>query len=113
MEVVDECIGRLEEAVREAGATMIVTADHGNVDMLLEVDRATGEIKRDPSGNAIVKTSHTLSPVPWAIVGRDAGDFRPNPGIAEPGLGNIAATVMLMLGFKAPPDYLPSLVLPK
>ncbi len=113
MEVVDECVGRLEEAVHEAGATMIITADHGNVDMLLEVDRATGDIKRDAAGNAIVKTSHTLSPVPWAIVGQNAGDFRPNPEVAAPGLGNIAATVMLMLGFKAPPDYLPSLVVPK
>ena len=113
MEVVDECIGRLEEAVHEAGATMIITADHGNVDMLLEVDRATGKIKKDVSGNPIVKTSHTLSPVPWTIVGRDAGDFRLNPEVAEPGLGNIAATIMLMLGFKAPPDYLPSLVVPK
>jgi 2,3-bisphosphoglycerate-independent phosphoglycerate mutase len=113
MEVVDECIGRLEEAVHEAGATMIITADHGNVDMLLEVDRATGKIKEDVSGNPIVKTSHTLSPVPWTIVGRDAGDFRLNPEVAEPGLGNIAATIMLMLGFQAPPDYLPSLVVPK
>jgi 2,3-bisphosphoglycerate-independent phosphoglycerate mutase len=113
MEVVDECIGRLEEAVHEAGATMIITADHGNVDMLLEVDRATGKIKKDVSGNPIVKTSHTLSPVPWTIVGRDAGDFRLNSEVAEPGLGNIAATIMLMLGFKAPPDYLPSLVVPK
>jgi 2,3-bisphosphoglycerate-independent phosphoglycerate mutase len=113
MEVVDECIGRLEEAVHEAGATMIITADHGNVDMLLEVDRATGKIKEDVSGNPIVKTSHTLSPVPWTIVGRDAGDFRLNPEVAEPGLANIAATIMLMLGFQAPPDYLPSLVVPK
>jgi 2,3-bisphosphoglycerate-independent phosphoglycerate mutase len=113
MEVVDACIGRLEEAVHEAGATMIITADHGNVDMLLEVDRATGKIKKDVSGNPIVKTSHTLSPVPWTIVGRDAGDFRLNPEVVEPGLGNIAATIMLMLGFKAPPDYLPSLVVPK
>jgi 2,3-bisphosphoglycerate-independent phosphoglycerate mutase len=113
MEVVDACIGRLEEAVHEAGATMIITADHGNVDMLLAVDRATGKIKKDVSGNPIVKTSHTLSPVPWTIVGRDAGDFRLNPEVVEPGLANIAATIMLMLGFKAPPDYLPSLVVPK
>ncbi len=112
MEVVDECIGHLEEAVREAGATMIITADHGNVDMLFEVDHATGDLKRDPSGNPIIKTSHTLSPVPWCIVGPGARDFRANPEVAEPGLGNIAATIMLMLGYNAPTDYLPPLVLP-
>jgi len=112
MEVVDECMGRLEEVVREAGATMIVTADHGNVDMLFEVDRATGDLKRDPSGNPVIKTSHTLSPVPWCIVGTEAREFRANPEVMEPGLGNIAATIMLMLGFKAPTDYLPPLLLP-
>jgi len=112
MEVVDECIGRLEEAVLETGATMILTADHGNVDMLLEVDRATGDLKRDGSGNPVVKTSHTLSPVPWCIVGTEAREFRANTEVMEPGLGNIAATIMLMLGFKAPTDYLPPLVLP-
>jgi len=112
MEVVDECIGDLEQSVREAGATMIITADHGNVDMLFEVDSATGEVAKDPLGNPIVKTSHTLSPVPWCIVGRCAGDFSPNPEVAEPGLGNIAATIMLMLGFKGPADYLPPLVVP-
>ena len=112
MEVVDECVGRLEKAVNEAGATMIITADHGNVDMMFEVDRATGDLKRDPSGNPVIKTSHTLSPVPWCIVGSDAREFRANRDLAEPGLGNVAATIMLMLGFEPPTDYLPPLVLP-
>ena len=112
MEVVDECIGRLEEAVRETGATMIITADHGNVDMLFEVDRATGDLKLDPSGKPMIKTSHTLSPVPWCIVGAEAREFRANPEVAEPGLGNIAATILLLLGFEAPADYLPALIVP-
>ena len=112
MEVVDECVGRLEEAALEAGAIMIITADHGNVDMMFEVDRATGDLKRDPSGNPVIKTSHTLSPVPWCIVGSDAGDFVANPEVTEPGLGNIAATILLVFGFEAPTDYLPPLVVP-
>jgi len=112
MEVVDECVGRLEEAVREAGATMIITADHGNVDMMFEVDRSTGDLKRNPSGNPVIKTSHTLSPVPWCIVGPEARGFRANPAVAEPGLGNIAATILLLLGFEAPADYLPTLIVP-
>jgi 2,3-bisphosphoglycerate-independent phosphoglycerate mutase len=112
MEVVDECVGRLEEAVCAAGATMILTADHGNVDMMFAVDSATGDVKRDPAGNPIIKTSHTLSPVPWCIVGPEADEFRANPEVVEPGLGNIAATILLVLGFEPPADYLPPLVVP-
>ncbi|MCU0302847.1 MAG: 2,3-bisphosphoglycerate-independent phosphoglycerate mutase [Thermoanaerobaculales bacterium] len=112
MEVVDECLGRIERAVARTGSTMIVTADHGNLDMMLEVDSKTGKIKLDRDGAPVVKTSHTLSPVPWLLVGRDAELFRPNPDVERPGLGNIAATLLLLLGFEAPPDYLPPLVVP-
>ncbi len=94
MEVVDECIGRIEVAVREAGATMVVTADHGNLDMMWEVDRKTGLIKLDGDGNPVVKTSHTLSPVPWCLVGADADRFKINPAVDDPGLANIACDVV-------------------
>ena len=110
IEVVDECIGRLEDAVREAGATMVVTADHGNLDMMWEVDRRTGLTKLDGNGNPVVKTSHTLSPVPWCLYGADADRFKINTSVNEPGLANIAATLLTLLGFSAPSDYLPSLV---
>jgi 2,3-bisphosphoglycerate-independent phosphoglycerate mutase len=110
MEVVDECMGRLETAVREAGATMIVTADHGNLDMMWDVDRETGAAKIDADGKPVVKTSHTLSPVPWCMVGESANRFRINTAISEPGLGNIAATILTLLGFEAPGDYLPPLI---
>ena len=110
MEVVDECIGRFERAVREAGATMVVTADHGNLDLMWEVDRETGSTKLDGDGNPVVKTSHTLSPVPWCLVGADADRFRLNTSVTTPGLANIAATLLTLMGFKPPPDYLPSLI---
>jgi hypothetical protein len=51
--------------------------------------------------------------VPWCIVGPEADEFRANPEVVEPGLGNIAATILLLLGFEAPADYLPPLVVPK
>jgi 2,3-bisphosphoglycerate-independent phosphoglycerate mutase len=110
MEVVDECMGRIEAAVREAGATMIVTADHGNLEMMWEVDRKTGALKTDAKGEPVVKTSHTLSPVPWCMVGENANRFKINPAVAEPGLGNIAATILTLLGFEPPGDYLPPLI---
>jgi 2,3-bisphosphoglycerate-independent phosphoglycerate mutase len=110
MEVIDECLGRLEKAVAEVGGTLIVTADHGNSDMMLEVDRKTGQIKRDEDGRAVVKTSHTLSPVPWLLVGRDAELFEPNPELDAPGLGSLAASLLVLLGFEPPADYLPPLI---
>jgi len=112
MEVVDECMGRIEAAVKESGATMVVTADHGNLDMMWEVDRETGLTKLDGDGNPVIKTSHTLSAVPWCLVGADANRFRINTSVGAPGLANIATTLLTLLGFKAPSDYLPSLVEP-
>jgi 2,3-bisphosphoglycerate-independent phosphoglycerate mutase len=112
MEVVEECVGRIAAAVREAGATMVVTADHGNLDMMWEVDPGTGLTKLDGDGNPVMKTSHTLSPVPWCLAGADASRFKINTSVGDPGLANIAATLLTLLGFKAPPDYLPSLVEP-
>jgi 2,3-bisphosphoglycerate-independent phosphoglycerate mutase len=110
MEVVDECVGRIEAAVQEAGATLVVTADHGNLDMMWEVDRKTGATKIDEDGIPVIKTSHTLSPVPWILAGADADRFRINDEVEDPGLGNIASTILQLLGFEPPPDYLPSLV---
>ena len=113
METVDQCVGRLESAVADAGGTMIVTADHGNLEMMWEVDRSTGEVKRDCDGQPVMKTSHTLCPVPWLLTGVRADELRANPDVETPGLGNLAATILLLLGFAAPDDYLPPLVVPR
>lgn len=110
MEVVDECVGAIERAADDVGATVIVTADHGNLDMMWEVERPSGEIKRDPDGAPVVKTSHTLNPVPWLLFGAAADGFEANREIERPGLGNIAATILLLLGLQAPEDYLPPLI---
>jgi len=110
MEVIDECIGRLEMAIHRAGGMMIVTADHGNLDMMYEVEKKTLKVKMDSDGNPILKTSHTLSPVPWVLVGRGAESYKVNDTLRQPGLGNVAATLLLLLGFEAPEDYLPPLV---
>jgi 2,3-bisphosphoglycerate-independent phosphoglycerate mutase len=96
--VLDECVGRLVEVVDELGGILIFTADHGNADiMYTEVDGV-----RSP------KTSHTLSPVPLAIHGA-AADLQ-LVDVDEPGLSNVAATVLNLLGFEAPEDYRPSLI---
>ncbi|MEE4272179.1 MAG: 2,3-bisphosphoglycerate-independent phosphoglycerate mutase [Thermoanaerobaculales bacterium] len=113
LEVVDDCLGRLEAAVAQAGGTLIVTADHGNSDMMLEVDTKNGTLKRDENGAPVIKTSHSLSPVPWLLMGAEAERFVANPEVAEPGLGNLASTLLLLLGFEPPADYLPALIAPR
>jgi len=112
MEVVDECVGRLYDAITEAGGVLVVTADHGNLDQMYDVD-ASGRTKIGPDGKPLPKTSHTLSPVPFLIVGKGSSAYVPNPLVREPGLGNVAATLMELLGFQPPNDYLPSLVVRK
>jgi len=113
MEVVDTCVGAILKAAEKAGATVIVTADHGNSEMMWDVDPATGDVKLDDRGRPMMKTSHTLSPVPMCVVGPGVEDLAVNPAVETPGLGNIAATALFLLGFRPPTDYLPSLVVPR
>ena len=100
IETVDESVGRLVEKVRALGGTVVITADHGNSD----------EMFTEKNGVRTPKTSHTLNPVPFCIL--EPGD-RPRwtlAGTAQPGLANVAATLLNLLGFEAPEDYEPSLI---
>ncbi len=100
METVDRCLARLVEMIDELGGVLVFTADHGNAeDMFQEKD-----------GERVIKTSHTLNPVPFVI--HDPG-FQGEYAMAtvdEPGLNNIAATLLNLLGYGAPADYRPSLI---
>ena len=100
IEVVDACIGRLIEAVSECKGTVIVTADHGNADVMF--------VEKD--GKRVVRTAHSLNPVMFAI--SDSHDDRAYEmaDIDNPGLANVAATAFNLLGYRAPEDYLPSLI---
>ncbi|HEY3359980.1 MAG TPA: 2,3-bisphosphoglycerate-independent phosphoglycerate mutase [Polyangia bacterium] len=108
---VDLCLGRLLQTVAELKGLALVTADHGNADEMyewdkkkkaFEVDKATGE--RKP------KTAHTLNPVPFIIYDPAfAGEYE-LAAPDKPGLGNLAATALNLMGFAAPEGYLPSLV---
>ncbi|MDP2341047.1 MAG: 2,3-bisphosphoglycerate-independent phosphoglycerate mutase [Deltaproteobacteria bacterium] len=106
----DRALGLMLDAVVAAGGVFIVTADHGNADDMALRDKK-GAPLRDAGGKVLPRTSHTLAPVPLCIggPGLDArvglrGDLQ------TPGLANIAATVMNLLGFEAPKDYEPSLL---
>jgi 2,3-bisphosphoglycerate-independent phosphoglycerate mutase len=104
MEVIDECMAQLIAVIDELGGVLVYTADHGNADVMYTTD-ANGV--RSP------KTSHTLSPVPFAIHDPNYdGEYHMadgQPGETH-GLANVAATVFNLLGYEAPDDYLPPLI---
>ena len=109
MGAVDICLGRIREAVKKAGGVMIVTADHGNADDMLEHDKK-GNVKLDEEGRPARKTSHSLNPVPCIIYDPESkGEYEAE---LKTGLGisSVAATSLELLGFKAPEDYDPSVL---
>jgi 2,3-bisphosphoglycerate-independent phosphoglycerate mutase len=88
VETVDECLGRVLASGERARARVIVTADHGNCEMM--IDPATGG----------PHTAHTTNPVPIVIVDAD-GDRPLRPGGA---LQDVGPTVLAMLGVEKPAE---------
>lgn len=113
VEAVDVEIGRLVRQITAMGGILVVTADHGNADDMWQRD-AKGGPQRGADGKPVARTSHTLNPVPLTILdplGAAAWRLRPAAdGALTPGLANVAATLMNLLGFCAPNDYAPSLI---
>jgi 2,3-bisphosphoglycerate-independent phosphoglycerate mutase len=86
IETVDECLGRVVEAVQARGGVLIVTADHGNADHMLEPDGSPN-------------TAHSLNPVPL-IVTTDPQVRLRDGGI----LADVAPTVLDLLDIEQPPE---------
>jgi len=110
VQAVDEAVGRLAAVVDELGGTLVLTADHGNCEQMIAVEKQSGKPVAGPGGSYKPLTSHTLNPVPFVVHGANADCFELNKGVAEPGLGNIAATLLMLLGYEKPEDYLGSLL---
>lgn len=89
IEVVDECVGRVVEHFLPQDAHLLITADHGNAEEM--IDEETG----------MVKTSHTLNPVECIYVAREAPGQRLLPFGK---LSDIAPTVLSLLGLPIPPE---------
>jgi len=110
MEGMDVQLGRLKKAVEDAGAVMIITADHGNSDDMYEHDKKTGAVSLKEDGTPKAKTSHSLNPVPCIIFDPECkGEYaaEPKDSCLNEGLGisSIAAVCMQLLGFIPPEDY--------
>ncbi|MCG6941111.1 MAG: 2,3-bisphosphoglycerate-independent phosphoglycerate mutase [Thiohalocapsa sp.] len=113
VEAVDAAVTRIDQAVDACDGVLVITADHGNAEEMLQWSSKTSAFKRDAEGRLIAKTSHTLNLVPFVISdGRHPRGYAVRRDLARPGLGNIAATVLNLLGYAAPEGYEPSLIRP-
>lgn len=109
VQAVDLGLARLLPALEAVDGTLVLLADHGNADEMVERDKS-GKPKFDSRGKPRRKTSHSLNTVPFIV--HRAGDhgltFRED--LPDAGLANVAATVLELLGFIPPDDYEPSLL---
>lgn len=88
VETVDDCVRQVVEATVSMGGVALVTADHGNSDQMLDYD--TGK----------PHTAHTTNLVPFIFVTKHKPDWRLANGV----LGNVAPTVLELLGIDPPPE---------
>ena len=104
MEALDLQLGRLKAAIEKAGGVMVISADHGNADDMLEHDKK-GNVKLDADGVPCRKTSHSLNPVPCIVFDPESkGEYSKE---LKEGLGisSLAATCIELLGYNAPEGY--------
>lgn len=86
VETVDKCIEQVVTTGLENGYTIFLTADHGNADYMVNADGSPN-------------TAHTLNPVPFFIIDNDwKGKILPGK------LGDIAPTILTMMGLPVPPE---------
>ncbi len=99
VETVDFCVHRIIDPVLEKGGAIIITADHGNVECMLDLQ----------SRQCV--TSHTPNPVPMVLISPDAGKFELHPGGS---LQDIAPTILELMGLEKPAEMTgKSLIKPK
>ena len=82
VESVDECLGKIYQKVEELGGTMIITADHGNCEEIL-----------DENNNVL--TAHTTNPVPFIVTNK-------NISLVPGKLGDIAPTILELMNIEKP-----------
>jgi len=86
IESLDECLGKIIGAIKENGGEAIITADHGNAELMLN------------KSNGQAHTAHTTNPVPFLYIGRDAT-------LAETGaLSDVAPSMLQIMGIKKPTE---------
>ena len=112
VEVIDLQLTRLAAEVERMGGILVVTADHGNADEMFQRDKKGHVVRDGASGKPVIKTSHTLNPVPFLIHDpRRADRYRIDDRRADgAGIASVTATCLELLGFEPPADLEPSLL---
>jgi 2,3-bisphosphoglycerate-independent phosphoglycerate mutase len=100
VETVDECVGKLLNVIDEVNGIAIITADHGNSD----------EMYTEKDGVKTPKTAHTLNPVPFVIYDPSYDNEYQMAKVKNPGLTNMTATMLNLLGYEKVKDYDDSLI---
>ncbi|MDE0030201.1 MAG: 2,3-bisphosphoglycerate-independent phosphoglycerate mutase [Deltaproteobacteria bacterium] len=107
VEAIDRALGRILAAVAAVHGCLVVTADHGNSEDMVERDKDGAPLYED--GKPVFRTAHSINPVPFVV--RDFSDRRyslaPPP---DAGLANLAATLLELLGYHPPEEFAPSLL---
>ncbi len=96
----DECVAKLLAVIKELNGIAVVLADHGNADEMYTVK----------GGKKQISTAHSLNPVPCAIVDSGYNGEYEMAKVKTPGLANVAATLLNLLGYEAPKEYATSLI---
>jgi 2,3-bisphosphoglycerate-independent phosphoglycerate mutase len=86
VEVIDECLGKVLKAADDAGMAVMITADHGNLEVMK--DATTGH----------PHTAHTTDPVPFILAGGE-GKLRSGGCLAD-----VAPTVLQIMGIEQPKE---------
>ena len=86
LEVLDGCVKEVVDAVKSVGGTLLITADHGNSEQM--VDYVTGE----------PYTAHTTNPVPLIVIGQG------NKKVKEGKLADLAPTMLEIMGIEKPAE---------
>ena len=88
VETIDECVGKIVKIIQEKKGNLIITADHGNAEQM--IDYKTGE----------PHTAHTTNPVPIILV-TDHKEYK----LKENGkLADLAPTMLELMGIKKPKE---------
>ena len=86
IEAIDECVGKVIEIAKEKKAVILITADHGNAEQM--IDYKTGE----------PHTAHTTNPVPLILFGMD------NVTLKSGKLADLAPTMLDIMGLEKPEE---------
>jgi 2,3-bisphosphoglycerate-independent phosphoglycerate mutase len=90
VEMIDKCLDRLIDALDAVGGAMLITADHGNIEMM-----------RDPETDGR-HTQHTNGPVPVLLVNRQTGQQSGQVALRDGSLSDLAPTVLALMGLAQP-----------